>query len=143
MARLAALLSRSARSISRQRRMSGVTRETKQSNSKYPQPIFGHFPPPRRTRLDTNADKSRILSRSNLATRDFGLGNQQIFTELRNRKASDSMGQAEFCRCLAAVGISRIQELKLKRAGATLDSWFTDIPLNCLSFRQYLDLKPV
>jgi len=40
---------------------------------------------------------------------------------LRNRKASDSMGQAEFCRCLAAVGISRIEELKLKRAGASLD----------------------
>src|SRR4028119_2005085 len=101
--------------------MSGVSRETKQSNSKYPQPIFGHFPPPRRTRLDTNADKSRILSRSNLATRDFGLGNRQIFTELRNRKASDSMGQAEFGRCLAAVGISRIEVLTLKLAGAWLD----------------------
>src|SRR4028118_1572074 len=92
--------------------MSGVSRETKPSNSKYPQPIFGHFPPPRRTRLDTNADKSRICSRSNLATRDFGLGNRQIFTELRNRKASDSMGQAEFGRCLAAGGIRRIEEVR-------------------------------
>src|SRR4028118_532964 len=101
--------------------MSGVSRETKQSNSKYQQPIFGHFPPPRRTRLDNNADKSRILSQSNLATRDFGLGNRQIFTELRNRTASDSMGPPEFCRCLAAVGIRRIEELTLKRAGATLD----------------------
>ena len=31
------------------------------------------------------------------------------------------MGQAEFCRGLAAVVISRIEDLKLKRAKATLD----------------------